>query len=42
MFMRPMPLEWIEIHWDGEKMTLPEDFVWEGEEELRVPDNYWE
>ena len=30
MFMRSMRLEQIEIHWDGEKMTFPDDFVWEG------------
>ena len=30
MFMRSMRLEQIEIQWDGEKMTFPDDFVWEG------------
>lgn len=31
MFMRPYTLERIEMHWDGENLTFPEDFVWEGE-----------
>lgn len=30
MFMRTMRLEMIEIHWDGETMTFPEGFTWEG------------
>ena len=42
MFMRPMPLQLIEINWDGENVTLPEDFSWEGEAELKIPDAYWQ
>ncbi len=42
MFMRPMPMEWIEIQWDGQKPKLPDDFTWEGEEILRVAEDYWE
>ena len=42
MFMRPMPLQRIEINWDGENVTLPEDFSWEGEAELKIPDAYWQ
>ncbi|MCR5297579.1 MAG: hypothetical protein K6E17_09225 [Clostridiales bacterium] len=30
MFMRPYTLERIEMHWDGESLTFPEDFAWEG------------
>ncbi len=30
MFLRPATLGRIEMYWDGEKMTFPEDFTWEG------------
>ena len=42
MFMRPMPLEWVQIEWDGEKATLSDPEGWKGEKKLKVPDNYWE
>ena len=29
VFMRKTTLDRIEIHWDGENMTFPEDFCWE-------------
>ena len=35
MFLRPLLLDRIEIHWDGEKMTFPEGFSWEGEVVLK-------
>ena len=41
MFMRPMPLEWIEFEWDGEHIAFPDDFAWEGTEELAIPEAYW-
>ena len=34
VFRRSFPLESIEFHWDGEKVTFPEGFKWEGEQEL--------
>lgn len=30
LFLRKCRMERIEIHWDGENMTFPEDFAWEG------------
>ena len=42
MFMRPMPLEWVRISWDGEKATLLDADSWQGVEELKIPDSYWE
>ena len=29
IFMRKTVLDRIEIHWDGENMSFPEDFSWE-------------
>ena len=29
-FMRCMPVDRIEFYWDGENMTFPEGFAWEG------------
>ena len=31
IFMRPYLLDRIEFYWDGENMTFPEGFTWEGE-----------
>ena len=42
MFMRPMPMDWVRIEWDGEKATLLDAEKWQGEEELKIPDDYWE
>ena len=42
MFMRPMPMEWIEMNWDGTELTMGDGFTWEGEEILSVSDEYWE
>ena len=42
MFMRPMPMEWIEMNWDGTELKLADGFTWEGEEVLSVSDEYWE
>ena len=42
MFMRPMPMEWIELYWDGSKITMPGDKAWEGEAVLHVAEDYWE
>ena len=33
-FLRYIPMERIEMHWDGERMTLPEGFTWDGVERL--------
>ena len=41
MFMRPMPMETIEAEWTGDSMILPEDYSWEGVEELVIPEEYW-
>jgi hypothetical protein len=41
MFMRPMPMETIEAEWTGDSMILPEDYSWEGVEELTIPEEYW-
>ena len=30
VFMREMDLDMIEIHWDGQQITFPEGFTWEG------------
>ena len=35
MFMRRIPMEKVEVHWDGENLTLAEDAVWEGTATLR-------
>jgi hypothetical protein len=35
MFMRPMPMELIEINWDGEKLTLADGVSWEGRKRCR-------
>ena len=41
MFMRPMPMETIEAEWTGDSMIMPEDYSWEGVEELTIPEEYW-
>ena len=38
MFMRSFVLDRIEFHWDGENMTFPEGFAWEGEVVLNAID----
>ena len=38
MFLRPYFLDRIEFHWDGENMTFPEGFAWEGEVVLNAMD----
>ena len=30
IFLRTARLERIEMHWDGEKLSFPEGFTWEG------------
>ena len=35
LFMRTRTLERIEYRWDGEKISFPEGFRWEGKEEIR-------
>ena len=35
IFQSFFKLERIEMYWDGEKLTFPENFIWEGEEELK-------
>ena len=35
VFMRPSVLERVEFYWDGESMTFPEGFSWEGETLLK-------
>jgi hypothetical protein len=34
MFMRQIPMDWVEVYWDGENLTLAEGESWEGTEEL--------
>lgn len=41
LFMRPMEMERIELNWDGETLSFPEQMAWEGRETLRVADSYW-
>ncbi len=41
LFMRPMPMEWIKMQWDGENVTFPEADSWAGQITLAVPENYW-
>jgi len=41
MFMRPMPMEMIEIQWDGTSAKFSGS-AWMGEEVLSVPGEYWE
>ena len=41
LFMRPMPMEKIRVHWDGANITLADGYTWEGEELLTVPDEFW-
>ena len=41
MFMRTIPLDWIEVRWTGDEMILPEGFSWEGTQELTIPEAYW-
>lgn len=35
MFMRRIAMDRVEVHWDGEKLSLAEGAVWEGTETLR-------
>ena len=35
MFMRRIPMERVEVKWDGENMSLAENVVWEGKATLR-------
>ena len=35
MFMRRIPMERVEVHWDGSTLTLAENAVWDGTETLR-------
>ena len=34
MFTRPYVLDRIKFQWDGEKMTFPDELVWEGTKTL--------
>ena len=34
MFIRPHVMERFEFHWDGEKVILPDGFIWEGKVQL--------
>ena len=42
MFMRPMPMDRIEIQWDGTEAKLTDPSAWEGETVLSIADEYWE
>jgi hypothetical protein len=35
MFLRRIPMEWVAVQWDGERLTLADDAVWEGTVSLR-------
>ena len=39
MFMRPMTLERVELYWDGQRLTMPNQ-TWEGAETLSVAEYY--
>ena len=41
LFMRPMEMERIELNWDGQALSFPDEMAWEGRETLRVADSYW-
>ena len=41
LFMRPMEMERIELNWDGQTLSFPEQMAWEGRETLCVADSYW-
>ena len=41
LFMRPMEMERIELNWDGQTLSFPEQMAWDGRETLRVADSYW-
>ena len=38
IFMRDTVLDRIEIHWDGENMTFPEDFAWDDDAWINLAD----
>ena len=40
MFMRRIPMEMVEVHWDGNELTLADGEVWEGTETLRWSRKY--
>ena len=42
IFQRPIPLDRIEMYWDGEKAQFPHLDEWQGEEELEIPKEYWQ
>ncbi len=42
LFMRPYPLEWIKMEWDGGQAVFPDADSWEGEVALTIPPEYWE
>ena len=39
VFMRPMKLRRVELYWDGQRMTIPNN-DWAGKETLSVADYY--
>ncbi len=41
LFERPMTLDTIEMYWDGQHVTFPEGFTWEGTVKLSVRKDYW-
>ena len=41
MFMRPMPMEWIEVEWDGTEMRISDETDWSGTVELQISEKYW-
>ena len=41
LFMRPMKLNRFMMIWDGQNVTFPRGFKWEGEVTLSVDENYW-
>ena len=41
LFRRPMPLETIEMQWDGIKAVFPQAESWQGETTLAIPESYW-
>ena len=42
LFLRPMPMEWIRMEWDGNTASFPELEKWEGEEKLLIPEVYFQ
>ena len=41
LFQRPVPMERIEVQWDGTTASFPHLESWEGVELAEIPESYW-